>query len=228
MNPWLKGLLFLSIVLTVAHLTYRFKRYFTKYYLVDVTYFGRVYDDDHLFSMMMTGEEIAKALPFSILEARYGGEEMGDYVLRGLDISCEVTKDEFQKFRGKLDSVCSHELRRGYPYMKELEEEDQEEVQKVIKEKQGKYYLVRTHFRPVPKTLRSEYTFQTMLKDEEIKAWEKIAKNHLETDPDNSDEFPNVFVVCEVTKQEYKKFKKYLQGFISIEGMIAHRENSGS
>jgi len=232
MNIWLKSLYFLFIVLTAVHLQYRIKKNFRKYYLVDVTYEGRVYDDDHRFSMMMTREEFVKAYPWNIRHANHGTIDMGDYGFVELDLKMEVTKDEYERFRGKLDSVCSEELLKGFRYPEELKEDDQEEWQRETKDIKEGYYLAQTWFRPGGETVYGEYTFQMMLKDEELEAWQKYKpwRPTVNTEDEYYNyekDYPYVRVVCEVTKHEYKKFNKHLKGFIKSQVMYKIQEVLG-
>ncbi len=92
----------------------------------------------------------------------------------------------------------------------------------------GEYYLVATHFRPGGETISDRYTFQMMLKDEELKAWQKYKPWRPTNDTENGyynyeEYYPYVKVICEVTKQEYNKFHKHLNGFKQHERFVMNR-----
>ena len=77
-------------------------------------------------------------------------------------------------------------------------------------------------FKPLPGSIYNDLGFQMMLTDEELNAWDQVEESDNEDESDGSGEtpsyakgLPSVSKICQVTKEEYHRFKDYLTGLPS-------------
>jgi len=170
--------------------------------------------------MPMTGEEYARV-------KRLSEREIEGYWFHNSSISLifNMTKAEYDKWRHRLGGIGAYYLRTGN-YTDELDEDTKVELERDIKEEQGKYYLIDVRSRSLPKTMRNENRHKMMLTDEEMKAWEKVVENHSKIDrsgedPDERDSLPGVYIFEEVSEQEYHRFQKHLGGLNKDNVLVA-------
>ena len=84
--------------------------------------------------------------------------------------------------------------------------------------------MVDVIYRSLPESLYSEVGFQMMLTDEELKAWDEVIKKDTKNNnkkesnsydngtPDYAKGLPSVRKICQISKDEYHRFKNHLTG----------------